>query len=424
MSSELQASAVTAIHLDAVGGVAGDMFTASLCDGLPCLIPIMNQAIEAVRPNDVETKLEQFTDGILIGKKFVVSQSSGTARNHGGHHHHSHADDDSNGHKHHHHHRHWRDIRTMLERAELPSETRDNAISIFALLAKAEAEVHGIDVDSVAFHEVGAWDSIIDIVAAASIISQLSPCRWSMGPLPIGRGMVNSAHGMLPVPAPATVKLLNGFTTFDDGESGERITPTGAAILAFLSPSQSARAEHQSLSGSGTGHGNRRLERRSNVLRCLMFGKADASPSSDTVEVLRCEIDDQSGEDLAIALDHLRAQSDVLDVCQWPVVGKKGRLATALQLIVTQGHGDAITTSVLDQTTTLGVRRMTVARNVLKRQQHDIDGIGVKVSERPSGPTAKAEAGNVAAVQSIAERQQIRHQAEEAALEKALKNDS
>ena len=164
--------------------------------------------------------------------------------------------------------------------------------------------------------------------------------RWSIGPLPIGRGLVKSAHGMLPVPAPATVKLLKGFTTFDDGETGERITPTGAAIIAFLNPSQEVRAEHLSLSGAGTGHGNRRLERRSNVLRCLMFEKTGASSDSDVVEILRCEIDDQTGEDLAIALDQLRAHESVLDVCQWPVMGKKGRLATALQLIVINGHGD------------------------------------------------------------------------------------
>ncbi len=421
VSSELQADAVTAIHLDAVGGIAGDMFAASLCDGLPCLIPAMNQAIEAVRPAGVGTKLEEFTDGTLIGKKFIVSQSSESAGDHDHHHAHNHNGHD---HTHHHHHRHWRDIRTMLEQSGLPPETRDNAIGIFSHLAKAEAAVHGIDVDNVAFHEVGAWDSIVDIVAAASIISQLSSCRWSMGPLPIGRGMVKSAHGMLPVPAPATVKLLKGFTTFDDGESGERITPTGAAILSFLKPSQAVRAEHQSLSGAGTGHGNRRLERRSNVLRCLVFEKPQPRPNSDTVEVLRCEIDDQSGEDLAIALDHLRTQDGVLDVCQWPVIGKKGRLATALQLIVSDGQGDDVTASVLDQTTTLGVRRMPVTRNILRREQHDIDGIGVKVSQRPSGPTAKAEADHVADGQSLAERRHIRHQAEAAALNRATKNDT
>ncbi|MEM8975758.1 MAG: LarC family nickel insertion protein [Pseudomonadota bacterium] len=423
MSRELQAKTVTAIHLDAVGGIAGDMFAASLCDGLPCLIPAMNEAVEAVRPAGVEAKLEEFTDGILIGKKFVVTQSSEHSVDHD-HHHHTHSHDDDHNHAHHHHHRHWRDIRSMLEQSDLPADTRDNAIGIFSHLAKAEAAVHGIDVDNVAFHEVGAWDSIVDIVAAASIISQLSPCRWSMGPLPIGRGMVKSAHGMLPVPAPATVKLLKGFTTFDDGETGERITPTGAAILAFLKPSQSVRAEHQSLSGSGTGHGNRRLERRSNVLRCLIFEKAQTSPNIDTVEVLRCEIDDQNGEDLAIALDHLRAQDGVLDVCQWPVIGKKGRLATALQLIISNGMADTATASLLDQTTTLGVRRMTVTRDVLDRQQHDIDGVGVKVAQRPSGPTAKAEADDVADGTSVAARQSIRHQAEAAALKKATKNDT
>ena len=422
MSSDLHTNAVTAIHLDAVGGIAGDMFVASLCDGLPCLIPAVNQAIDTVRPAGVETQLEEFTDGILIGKKFVVTQFSRTAREHEHeheHHHHSHNGDQGNSHNH----RHWHDIRSMIEHFELPPDTRANAIAIFSHLAEAEAAVHGIEVDKVAFHEVGAWDSIVDIVAAASIIAQLSPCQWSIGPLPIGSGMVKSAHGMLPVPAPATVNLLKRFTTFDDGETGERITPTGAAILAFLQPSQGTRTEHRSLSGSGTGHGNRRLQRRSNVLRCLVFEEAGASSTGDVVEVLRCEIDDQTGEDLAIALDQLRGHESVLDVCQWPVMGKKGRLATALQLIVINGHGDDVTSAVLDQTTTLGVRRSTVMRNILTRQQHDVESIGVKVAQRPSGITAKAEAASIAEGRSLAERSQLRRQAEAAALQKTVKKD-
>ena len=426
MSTDLIPQAVTAIHLDAVGGVAGDMFTASLCDAVPALVPAMEAAVDAVRPAGVTTALNSHSDGVLIGKRFVVDAPAehhhDPADGHG--HHHQHDAHEGHSHDHdHHHHRHWRDIRAMLAASALPAETRETAIGIFAHLADAEAAVHGIDVDNVTFHEVGAWDSIVDIVAAASIIAQLSQCQWTIGPLPIGRGMVKSAHGMLPVPAPATVRLLNGFITFDDGETGERITPTGAAIVAYLAPSQSVRSEHLRLVGSGTGHGTRRLERRSNVLRSLIFEAAHTEQSRDQVEVLRCEIDDQTGEDLAIAIAHLREQAGVLDVCQWPVVAKKGRIAIALQIIVAPEHADAVAAAVLDETTSLGVRRTTVARDILDRKQHDIDGTRVKVANRPSGQTAKAEADDVTQTASLSARQRARHQAETAALRRATEHD-
>ena len=401
------------------------MFVASLCDALPSLIPAMQSALEVVRPDGVENALTPFSDGILSGSKFVVSLTDEHSPSDDGDPHHVHGHGDKHTAKHHHHHhRHWRDIRSMLEAAQLPQHTREAALGIFELLAEAEASVHGIDVASVAFHEVGAWDSIVDIVAAASIIAQLRSCAWSIGPLPIGRGMVKSAHGMLPVPAPATVKLLNGFTTIDDGEVGERITPTGAAILAYLQPSQSTRGEHLRLAGSGTGHGTRRLERRSNVLRSLVFESANAPGQTDIVEVLRCEIDDQSGEDLAIALEHIRAQSGVLDVCQWPIIGKKGRMGTALQIIVVEGSGDDIAEAVLDETTTLGVRHQKVTRNILERQQHDVDGTGVKIAKRPSGLSANAEADDTVAMRSAAAPSKARRLAEDAALQKTSKDES
>ena len=423
MSTQQLPDSIAAVHLDAVGGIAGDMFVASMCDALPALVPAMVSAIDTVKPVGINVELNSYSDGILTGSKFVVTQSSE-------HTHDDDDDDDNHGHQHghhehpHHHHRHWHEIRSMLETSQLPIQTRETTIAIFALLAEAEASVHGIDVASVAFHEVGAWDSIVDIVGAGSIIAQLAHCDWSIGPLPIGRGMVKSAHGMLPVPAPATVKLLNGFITIDDGETGERITPTGAAILAYLRPSQSARGTRLSLAGSGTGHGTRRLERRSNVLRSLIHVNAPSAQRSDVVEVLRCEIDDQSGEELAIAVEYIRAQDGVLDVCQWPMNGKKGRMGTALQVIAASGHGDAIASTVLDETTTLGVRRTTVARDILDRQQHDVDGIGVKVAKRPSGLTAKAEADDIRNSPTASARQIARREAEIAALQKAMKNET
>lgn len=404
------AQAITAIHLDAVGGIAGDMFAAAMLDALPSAWPACARAIAAVAPPaGVEASLADHSDGVLTGRRFLVA---GVDEAHDPTHHHAHSHDHGHGH------RPWREIRQRLEAADLTDGERDAAIGIFAGLAKAEAAVHGIDVDDVAFHEVGAWDSIVDIVAAAAIIAQVPACSWTVSSLPRGRGQVRSAHGMLPLPAPATVELLKGYTLHDDGEDGERITPTGAAILSYLAPSQAADPIPRGLIGVGTGFGTKRLKHRSNILRATLYGAATSvrETTAETVEVLRCEIDDQTPEDLAIALDHVRRDARVFDVCQWPVFAKKGRMATAVQVLVQQGGGDAVTRIMLDETTTLGVRRMIADRHVVERNFAVSDGVNVKLATRPSAMTAKAEAGDLADVATHAERQNARRQAECAAL--------
>jgi hypothetical protein len=289
-------------------------------------------------------------------------------------------------------------------------------------LAEAEAAVHAIAVEEVAFHEVGAVDSIVDVVCAAAIIAAIGPCRWSVGPLPRGRGQVRTAHGVLPLPAPATLKLLEGFLLFDDGEEGERITPTGAAILRYLEVAQEADGQVRRLIGAGTGFGTRTFASRSNMLRATLYAEASGAQSGDQVEVLRCEIDDQSGEELAVALDHLRQVAGVIDVCQWPTFAKKGRIATALQVLARPEAAEQVIAAILDETTTLGVRRDTQVRCTLERRTSRADGIGVKLAERPGGLTAKAEMDDLAAIDGAAARRTARREAEAKALQEEDRN--
>lgn len=397
------ADSVGAIHLDAVGGIAGDMFAAACLDALPGLWQACEAAVmQLAPPAQYVPRLLAHSDGILCGRRFEVEEppAPGSQTEHGGHHHgHSHGHGHGHHHDHDHHHASWRDIRGRLTAAGLPPRTTAISLAIFSRLAEAEAKVHGIVVDEVQFHEVGAWDSIIDIVAAASIIAQLDGCRWTVGVLPRGRGMVRTAHGMLPVPAPATVELLQGFILRDDGEEGERITPTGAAILNHLRPSQAADFEPRTLLGSGIGFGTRKLSRRSNILRATLYGQASPAAAAECIEVLRCEIDDQSPEDLAIALEHVRSDPDVIDVCQWPVYAKKGRIAVALQVLARSGSGEKVSGLLCDETTTLGVRRSVVARHALARHAiAEEDGIRVKQAKRSHGLTAKAESDDLADV--------------------------
>ena len=396
---------VSAVHLDAVGGIAGDMFSAALLDIRPDLWPMCEHAISTVGlPTGAGASLVPHNDGVLRGSRFLVEgPRPGSDQAEGAH-------------------VRWPELRDRLISAALEAGTRAAALGIFAALAEAEAAVHGIDISQVTFHEVGAYDSIADVLSAAAIISALGPCAWSIGPIPRGRGSVMTDHGSLPVPGPATLELLKGFVLIDDGEDGERVTPTGAAILRYLAPSQEADTTPRRLLGAGTGFGTRTLKSRSNVLRATFFAEPESAMEHDRVDVLRFEIDDQTSEDLAVALDHLRAAQEVIDVCQWPVMGKKGRLAAAVQVLVAPGAGGRVVRDVFSETTTLGVRHGTVTRTMVPRRIDDVDGAPVKLARRPSGVSAKMEMDALSPIKGRVTRRTARRKAEAAATKREKAN--
>lgn len=386
------------LHLDPVGGLAGDMFVAALLDAWPALA---DGAIAAVRAaglgDEVRIEHRPHADDVLVGSRFSVASSKRKAD--------------------HHEHVHWRDLRENLRTAALGAKVGDRALAIFSHLAEAEAGVHGVAVDDATFHEVGAWDSIADIVAAAFLIETIGAAHWSVGSLPLGRGRVHCAHGELPIPAPATVRLLEGFTFHDDGRLGERVTPTGAAILKHLNPTSDRSLLSGRLIKSGHGFGLRKLEGISNVLRVMAFqvDRDYAQPAiDDSIAVLSFELDDQTPEDLAIGLDRLRAFDDVLDIVQTPVFGKKGRLATSLRLLVRPDACEAVIKACFAETTTLGVRWHIEQRVALTRRMATSDsGIAVKLARRPSGDvTAKTESDDIADIADHTERDKARRSAE------------
>jgi hypothetical protein len=216
----------------------------------------------------------------------------------------------------------------------------------------------------------------------------------------LGGGRVKTAHGVLPVPAPATVRLLEGFETVDDGIAGERITPTGAAILKALAPSRN-RPSGTVLAASGTGFGTRALPGLPNILRALLFETAatESRPGRDSeVAVIAFEVDDQTPEDLAVGLDKLRAEADVLDVTQAPVFGKKGRLMMAVRILCRAPAVERVAAACFAETTTIGLRWHPARRFELDRQATTAGGVRVKVVSRPGGATAKAEVDDLRAV--------------------------
>ena len=390
------------VHLDPLGGMAGDMFVAAILDLRPDLETGLIRALsDCPLIQDLRVNLLPHDDGVLTGRRFVVSRE----KTH------------SAGHAHDHDHVDWRHIRNALQSSKLGEGTIKHAVAIFSHLAAAEARVHGVEPERVRFHEVGAWDSIADIVAAAWLIAEMNVTRWTVAPLPLGGGRVRTAHGLLPVPAPATAILLAGFLTIDDGVGGERVTPTGAAIVRHLCESALPRPEPRRLAGAGYGFGLRALQGISNCVRALAFETLETAFTSERIAVLECEIDDQTAEDLAVAVDRLRAQAGILDVIQAPAFGKKGRMMTQLRVLAEPRSRNQALAVLFEETATIGVRHALVERSVLERRAEtiEIDGRAIrrKVVSRPSDRTAKAESDDLASVGSRVARAALRQRAEE-----------
>lgn len=393
------------IHLDPLGGVAGDMFVAALAHACP------EHEAEAVRTAEriagVPCRIVPYHDRTLTGLRFDVLAEP---------HHHDHD---------HHRHTSWRDIRDRLQTADLSVDARAHAIGIFAVLADAEARVHGVEPEAVTFHEVGAADSVADIVAAAVLIASLGPASWSTAPLPLGGGRIRTAHGIMPVPAPATALLLEGFITIDDGIAGERVTPTGAAVLRHLQAHSSVPPTSRRLAGTGFGFGTKTFPGISNCLRVLIFDEASEireTPASHTtpahreLAVISFEVDDQSPEDLATGLDAVRALPFIHDVVQIAAFGKKNRMCAHVQILVRPDALDAAIEACFRETTTIGLRLHTVRGMALPRQartvQIDDHPMRVKLVERPGGVTGKAESDDVRQISGHAARIRMRREAE------------
>lgn len=406
------------IHIDPLGGIAGDMFVAALIDLRPDLEAGLHQTLaSAPLLDNIICESIRHSDGVLNGRRFLVRRDAGAGEIAGKNAHPGHSHIHSADHA-----PHadiaWKQIHAALAQSALDEETRHHAIGIFTHLAEAEAHVHATSPETVHFHEVGAWDSIADIVSAAWLITQLKAARWSIGALPLGGGRISTAHGLLPVPAPATARLLEGFPMVNDGISGERVTPTGAAIVRYLcDPHETSRQLGRRLIGSAHGFGTRKLPGVSNCVRVLAFeSESPAARHTDHIVVLECEIDDQTGEDLALASDRLRALEGVLDVIQSPVFGKKGRVMTHMRVLVATMAEDAVVAVMFDETTTLGLRRSLVERYILEREMTIVEdgdrAVRVKLAERPSGRTAKMEADDLADIAGARERNSLRRRSE------------
>lgn len=288
------------------------------------------------------------------------------------HHHHDDAHEAGHSHTHyephdhHHDHSHGRSlsvIRSLIQSAKLPEQVKQTAITAFELLGASEAKIHNVDIETIHFHEVGAVDAIVDIVAASAGIHALGIDAWYCSPLNVGNGMVDCAHGRFPVPAPATADLLRNTPTYSAHVQYELVTPTGAALIRALSPifgPQPAMRVQQ----IGYGAGSKNPKGFPNVLRLSIGDAADANESS--VAVIETAIDDLSPQILAYVTERALALG-ALDVMSTAVQMKKGRLGTLLTILADDANVATLEDLVLRETSTLGIRIHHERRSCLDR---------------------------------------------------------
>ena len=284
-----------------------------------------------------------------------------------------------------HHHTHFSQIRSMIGDSDLPAATRERALAIFTKLAIAEAKVHGKKPDDVAFHEVGAVDSVVDIVGTAIGVEELGIERVYVSELPLGSGFVECQHGTMPVPAPATVELIEGMPVRYGEGAGELVTPTGAAIVAALA--QPGRPEGFVPRRVGYGAGTRTLSDRPNLLR-LVLGEVEEQKHGEVLSVLESNIDDSNPE----IFEHVTAllfAAGAKDVWLQPVVMKKGRPAVVLSVLGATALCETLAGIVMRETSSIGVRAYSVNRFEAPREERVVETpyglISVKVSRAPDG---------------------------------------
>lgn len=381
---------VVHLHLDALGGLAGDMFLAAMLDARPDLVEPARALAGRIGPG-VVLRLEEGRDKGLRGARvgFDLPSPEGGPR-------------------------HYADYRRTLAEAAPDAATAARALDILERLGLAEARVHGVELADVHFHEVADWDSVADILLAAFVIERAGVTSASASALPVGGGRIDTAHGSLPVPAPATLALLAGAHMHDDGQPGERVTPTGAAIFAHLAPSRHLPPGAHRPRATGYGLGRRTFPAVANALRLVLWsGDADAVPGHDRIGVITFAVDDQSPEDLAVGLDKVRAADGVLDVFQMSAIGKKSRMASRIEVLCRPERVEDVARLCFRETTTIGLRVSTESRAVLRRRietvEHEGRSFRVKRSERPGdGTSAKVESDDLAHVDGAGRRAAIR----------------
>lgn len=341
---------MTTAYFDCFSGISGDMTLGALVDlGLP--IDGLRSALKSlpVQGYTIESKRVMRCG---IGATYVTVRSDE-----------------------HHPHRHFSHIRKIIEGSGLAPRVKERAVDAFHRIAVAEAAIHETTVEKIHFHEVGAVDAIVDIVGAMWGLDELGIGRVEASPVAVGSGTVRAAHGEMPVPAPATARLLEGIPVCTGPVAGELATPTGAAILATVCE-RFGPLENFSISKIGYGAGTREYEKHTNYLRVLVGQSAGAGTGlpvdRQELAMITTEIDDMPAELFGHVLEQLFA-AGCLDACAVPVQMKKNRPGTSLQVLVEPGRVESTLELLFRETTTFGVKVVRCDRYALRRRQESVE---------------------------------------------------
>jgi uncharacterized protein (TIGR00299 family) protein len=403
------------IHLDIVGGIAGDMFISAILDTFDNLQPEVLKSVAVVLPEEAGTAILSIgLNSGISGLRFKLAHQNEKKTDHHEHAHH-HVNSQEHSKQHTDHHTTFKYLCELLRLSSLSTHKTQVAINLLTIIAKAEAKIHGTTLDEVHFHELADWDSLMDVVASATILDALSLSSWSISKLPLGGGLIKTQHGLIPAPAPATAEILTGFEFFDDGIQGERITPTGAAILRYLSDKGSLTQPQQGqLKKTGYGLGTKVFPGMPNILRAMSFDTQQSiDEQQSTVVLIEFDVDDMTAEELALSVDLLREFKGVVDVVVQSARGKKNRAVELIRILARPDNYQDIIEYCFLQTTTIGLRYRFETRRFLKRELHDIDGDAYKSVTRPDGSqTIKIEHDQLTSLSTLHERRMKKNKIE------------
>jgi uncharacterized protein (TIGR00299 family) protein len=352
-------------YLDCFSGISGDMFLGALLDaGLP--FDELERALRTLPLDGYGLQTTREEKSHIFGTRFVVRVEKGRQV-----------------------HRSFTDIKKIILAGSLSAEVKGKSIEIFKVMAEVEGKIHQCPPEEVHFHEVGAADSIIDIVGTVLGIELLGITSISSSSLPLGSGFAESAHGRIPIPAPATIALLEGIPVYDSGLTQELVTPTGAALVKNLSESFGSMPS-MIVDGVGYCAGTRNLPDRPNLFR-IIIGRDRSGQEVETVVMLEANLDDTNPEWLGFLMDRL-FEAGALDVVFCPVQMKKNRPGILVQVMGSPEQRDVLTDILFRESGTLGIRFRYTQRKVLKRSSVEIDSpwgkITVKKVVGPDGSTS------------------------------------
>ena len=391
------------LYLECTMGAAGDMLTAALLEltedrqafidkmnalGLPGVTVAAEPAMKCgitgthmkVTVNGAEEESEDVHDG----------------HHHDHHHDHDHGHDHHHDHEHHHHHASVADIEALIDGLKVSDKVKADAKAVYALIADAESRVHGRPVSEIHFHEVGTMDAAADVIGVCLLMEQLAPEQVIVSPVHTGSGHVHCAHGILPVPAPATALLLEGIPSYGGQVKGELCTPTGAALLRYFA-SRFGDRPVMATAAVGYGMGKKDFE-QANCLRAFL---GESEGQRERITKLECNLDDMTGEEIGFALEQL-FKAGARDAWTQAIGMKKSRPGVLLSVVCLPEDADGLAAVMMKYTSTLGIRRQDLSRYTLRR---GIETVGTPYGEvrvkRASGmgvERAKPEYDDLAAL--------------------------